>query len=88
MTARIYVTGFVQHVGFRQFVKSKANKLNIKGWVKNLPDGRVEAIIQGDKKNVENLVEMCWKGPFLAHVKDIVIKEEENGNFEFFEILH
>lgn len=67
----IIIEGTVQGVGFRQFVKYKAKKLNITGWVKNLPDGRVEALIEGSPENVRKMVDVCKRGPFLAHVKKI-----------------
>lgn len=74
MQAHVFVSGFVQGVGFRQFVKKTAIRLNLKGWVKNLPDGRVEAIFQGDKNSIEKMIEECDKGPFLAEVKNIVVE--------------
>lgn len=83
--AHVFISGFVQGVGFRQFVKSKARKLNIKGWVKNLPDGRVEAILQGPAESVLLLIEDCNKGPFLAEVENVVIDwEEEKEKFTEF----
>jgi acylphosphatase len=67
----IIIEGHVQGVGFRQFVKYKAKKLDITGWVKNLPDSRVEALIEGSPENVREMVEVCKKGPYLAQVKKI-----------------
>lgn len=74
----IIIEGTVQGVGFRQFVKYKAKKLNITGWVKNLPaspaggpDTKVEVLIEGSLENVREMVEVCKRGPFLAQVKKI-----------------
>lgn len=73
----VFVSGYVQGVGFRQFVKSEARKHSIHGWVRNLPDGRVEAMLQGEKKILEELLMTIKKGPFLAEVKDISVTWEE-----------
>lgn len=83
----VLVEGFVQGVGFRQFIKSRANKLNIKGWVKNLPDRRVEAVFVGNQENLDLIVEECRKGPFLAEVKGIEVKEIPDQEFDTFEII-
>ncbi len=82
----VLIEGDVQGIGFRQFVKSHANKLGIKGWVKNLPDGRVEAMFAGDQSNINKMVEFCRKGPFLAEVKGLEIEELPDQEFESFEI--
>lgn len=87
MQAHLYVSGFVQGVGYRQFVKQNARKLGLIGWVKNLPDRKVEALIQGPKEKVEELIKLCEKGPFLAEVEDVdIIWEEEKENFTSFDI--
>ncbi|MBP9716336.1 MAG: acylphosphatase [Candidatus Levybacteria bacterium] len=83
----VFISGSVQGVGFRQFVKSKANKLNVKGWVKNLPDRRVEAMLLGSAENLELLIDYCRKGPFLAQVKDLEIEHMPDQEFETFEII-
>lgn len=77
-TVHAFVTGFVQGVGYRQFVRKQAEKLGLTGWVQNLPDGRVEFVGQGKKEVIEKLIEQCKKGPFLSEVKDIEIKWEES----------
>ncbi len=69
----VYISGFVQGIGFRQYIKYKAKELNISGWVKNLPDGRVEAVFAGDRSNLEKMIEICKKGPFLAEVKKVEV---------------
>lgn len=70
-TVHAFVTGFVQGVGYRQFVRKQAEKLGLTGWVQNLPDGRVEFVAQGGKDKLEALISTCRQGPFLAEVKDI-----------------
>jgi acylphosphatase len=72
----VFISGTVQGVGFRQFVKHNARKLGITGWVRNLTDGRVEAILQGEQQQIERLIALCEKGPFLAEVGDISITRE------------
>lgn len=69
----VYISGFVQGVGFRQYIKYKSKKLNLRGWIKNLPDGRVEAVFDGNDENLNKIVEICKKGPFLSEVKKIDI---------------
>ena len=67
----ILVSGRVQGVGYRRFVQYNARKLGLKGWVQNLPDRRVEAVIQGQKEVIGQLLKRCRRGPFLAEVTDI-----------------
>lgn len=86
--AQIFVSGFVQGVGFRQFVKKNALKTGVNGLVRNLPDGRVEAILTGDKADVEKIIQLCQKGPFLSEVKNIEVfwNNDNEDVFESFEI--
>jgi acylphosphatase len=79
--AHLFISGFVQGVGYRQFVKSHAKKLDLKGWVHNLPDGRVEAVIQGEKKIIEELIQLCKKGTFLSEVENVEVEWEEKASF-------
>lgn len=87
MQARIYVLGFVQGVGLRRFIKGKAKKMSLKGYVKNLSDGRVEAVVSGEKENIEKLIKIIEKGSFFADVKSIQIEWEKEESFEDFTIL-
>ncbi len=77
MQAHIFISGFVQGVGYRQFVKHNAKKRSILGWVRNLPDGRVEAVLQGAKENIETLITSCRKGPFLSEVDTVEVVFED-----------
>lgn len=89
MTAHIFILGFVQGVGYRGFVRSNARKLGLNGWVKNLPDGRVEATAQGSKDVIEKFVKVLKKGSFFAEVKSVVVDwDDTEESFEGFEILH
>jgi len=59
----------------------------VKGWVRNLPDGRVEAVFEGEKEDVERLIEFCHRGPPLARVEKVeVFWEEYKGEFEDFKL--
>jgi acylphosphatase len=88
MQARITILGFVQGVGYRRFVKWNAKKMNLRGWVKNIDGGRVEVLIQGSKEEIEKLIKICEKGPFLSEVKSVVVDwEKQESAFESFEIV-
>jgi len=82
MIVHVFISGFVQGVGYRQFVKRSARTLNLTGWVKNLPDNRVEAVFQGSKEHIGKIISICEKGPFLSEIKDVQV------NFEDAEIIH
>lgn len=85
----LFVKGKVQGVFFRQAMKVSAKKNHVTGWVKNLKDGRVEAIIEGDDLNVSNMVEWCHAGPANARVEDIEIRNEKfKDEFTKFEVLY
>lgn len=85
LQAHLYISGFVQGVGFRAYVRSKARKLGITGWVRNLSDGRVEAVLQGEKEKVEKIIKYSSHGPFFASVSNIVVDwEKEKEKFQEF----
>lgn len=88
MQAHVYILGFVQGVGFRQAIKRKAKSLGLAGWVKNLPDYRVEALFSGPKEKIEEAILFCKKGPFLSEVKHVDVEwEEDSQDFSDFEVL-
>lgn len=87
MQAHIYILGFVQGVGLRRFIRGKASKLGLKGYVTNLPDGRVEAVISGEKELITELIKIIEKGSFFADVKSIQIEWENEQSFDSFEII-
>jgi acylphosphatase len=75
--ARLYISGVVQGVGFRRFIQKQAQEMMIGGWVRNLPDGRVEVLLQGERQEVEMVIESCHKGPFLAEIEEVEIEWED-----------
>ena len=84
---RLYLTGSVQGIFFRQFVKDNADKNNIRGYVRNLEDGRVEVFLEGDKEKVEVMMEICRNGPKHAKIRNLEEKEESFQDFKDFKIL-
>ena len=68
---RFLISGRVQGVGFRFFVEARATAEGVHGWVRNLPDGRVEALLEGDKESVDRVEAALWRGPSGAVVEDV-----------------
>jgi len=74
--AHVLVSGRVQGVFFRDGARRKARDLNLKGWVRNLPDGRVEALFEGDPAAVEEMLRWCAEGPPDARVEDVAVERD------------
>jgi len=86
---RVLVSGKVQGVFFRQALKVVAKKNNVSGWVRNLNDGRVEAVFEGDSKSISSVIEWARVGPANSRIDDIeVINEEFKNEFSTFEVLY
>jgi acylphosphatase len=75
--ARLLISGIVQGVGYRWSCNREARSLGLTGWVRNLPDGRVEAVVQGPRDQVERLIKWCYRGPSEAQVSDIAVTYED-----------
>ena len=87
--AHLFISGMVQGVFFRSETRDKAKKLDVKGWVRNLPDGKVEAVFEGEQENVKELIEFCRQGPPGARVTDVDITwENYAGEFRNFEVRY
>lgn len=85
----IWITGFVQGVFYRYTTKEMARNFGLTGWVRNLPDGRVEVIAEGDRDKVEKLIVWCYEGPSHARVDHVQMEwEEYQGEFENFFVAH
>lgn len=86
--AHVFVIGDVQGVGYRQFVRRLARKNAVNGWVKNLADGRVEGVLQGEEAGIQELLRRLKQGPFLAEVKQIDVQWEDiSERLDSFEIV-
>jgi acylphosphatase len=87
--AHVIVTGKVQGVFYRAETAAKARRLNITGWVRNLADGRVEAVFEGDETNVQKIIDFCRSGPPNAYVVDLDVRRREwTGEFRNFAIRY
>ncbi len=83
----VFVSGVVQGVFFRSETRREARRYNVTGLIRNLSDGRVEAIFEGEKEDVEKLIEFCKRGPNAARVAEVeVIHETYTGEFRDFRI--
>ena len=90
MTIAKHVTikGRVQGVFFRAWTREQAEKLNVTGWVRNCPDGRVDAHVEGEPDAVEEIVRRLRQGPPSAQVDDVHLWDAEPGDFDDFEVRH
>ncbi len=83
----IFISGRVQGVNFRYYTQQQAQSRGLKGWVRNLPDGRVEAVFEGDEARVESMVDWCHQGPRMASVDKVEANwENPTGGFEDFTV--
>lgn len=82
----VFVMGDVQGLGFRQAIADKANEQGVAGWVKNLADGRVEAVLEGPRDEVYRVVGLCRAGPKGAKVNGVQVDREPPKNEKTFKI--
>lgn len=85
----VYISGIVQGVFFRAATRRAADDLNLTGWVRNMDDGRVEALFEGEDADVEKMIAWSKKGPPSARVEEVTTSEEHyTGGFRDFSIKH
>ena len=87
-SVRLYIDGTVQGVFFRIFIKENAERHDIKGFVRNLEDGKIEVFLEGDANNVNKMIELCRKGPKHAQIRNVELKPERFQDFKTFKVLH
>lgn len=86
--AHVYISGYVQGVAFRYYTIRQAKNLGVTGWVRNLRDGRVEVLVEGEESQVNQLVNWCRQGPPAAHVTDIQTEiQPYTGKFTTFDVV-
>ncbi len=83
---RVVVSGKVQDVFFRDTTEKEATAAGVAGWVRNLPDGRVEAVFEGSDDAVRRLIDWCRQGPGAADVRDLEAYDEEPENLSGFTV--
>lgn len=86
-TIHLLISGKVQGVFFRETSRKVAEKLKIKGWIKNIMDDKVEVLITGEEKNLEEFIKWCKIGPERANVEEVKISKKPLANFEKFEVI-
>ena len=87
--AHVFIRGKVQGVYFRQNTRIVATRYGVMGWVRNLKDGRVEAVLEGDEMDINRVIEWCYAGPPKAAVDDVDVKYEKyTGEFREFKVSY
>ncbi len=84
-----FISGRVQGVRFRSYTKKSAERLGLKGWVKNLSDGRVESVAEGEKKKLEKFIKLLERGSMLSRVDEVKVDwGDYTGSFSKFRIVY
>lgn len=84
----VTVTGRVQGVFFRAWAQRQADELDVTGWIRNCPDGRVDAHVEGEETAVAQMIERFRRGPPAAQVEDVRLWSVEPCDFDGFEVRH
>jgi len=85
--AKLIIKGMVQGVNFRYYTQREAHKRHLTGWVRNLADGSVAAVFEGEEENVEAMIQWCHHGPPSAQVTELIVQPEEyRGEFQSFSV--
>jgi len=87
--ARLVISGLVQGVWYRAYTQRTARAVGLTGWVRNMPNGSVEAVMEGPRAAIEMAILECRKGPPSSRVENVEIEwEEPTGEFGAFNITH
>ena len=86
-TLRVTISGTVQGVFFRKFIEENAKRIGVRGFVRNLDDGRVEVVMEGIDSKVMEMVEICKRGNPHSQIREVQIKELTFQGFEGFKIM-
>jgi acylphosphatase len=85
----VFIEGRVQGVGFRHFTILNAEEIGVQGWVRNLPDGRVEAVFEGPDDHIREMIARCEEGPGASRVDSMDVEwEEPTGEYSTFEVSY
>ena len=87
--ARLVIHGLVQGVNFRYYTRQKANALGLTGWVRNMSNGNVEVVLEGESDGVRAMITWCHQGPAWAKVTKVDVKNEPfTGEYERFDVSY
>jgi acylphosphatase len=87
--AHVFISGRVQGVFFRAYTQEAARARNIRGWVMNTRDRRVEAVLEGEKEQVEDMINWCHQGSPMSHVSQVDVDwQEYTGEFQDFSVKY
>ena len=88
IAVHISVYGEVQGTGFRTWTKEQADKLNLSGWTRKASDGSIEIFSQGEEEKINDFVSICWDGPNMAFIDEVLVKDTNtDDSISVFEIL-
>ena len=88
IAVHISVYGEVQGTGFRTWTKEQADNLNLSGWTRKASDGSIEIFSQGEEEKINDFVSICWDGPNMAFIDEVLVKDTNpDDSFSVFEIL-
>jgi len=84
---KLMIKGIVQGVSFRYYTRGEALKYSVSGWVRNLADGSVAAVLEGEEEDIEAMIQWCRHGPPGAQVTELIVQPEEyRGEFQSFSV--
>jgi acylphosphatase len=84
---KLIIKGIVQGVSFRYYTQREARKYGVGGWVRNLPDGSVAALFEGEEEDIEAMIQWCRQGPPGARVTGVIVQPDEyQGEFQSFSV--
>ena len=86
-STRLFITGTVQGIFFRQFIKDNAEKHNVRGFLRRLEDGRIEVFLEGDTENVDAMASICKRGPLHSSIRNVEEREEKFQDFKDFKVF-
>lgn len=87
-SVRIYLSGTLQSIFYKGFIKENAERFNVKGFIRSLEDSRIEIFLEGNPEEVNKLIELSKKGPKHTEIKNFEIKPEKFQGFKGFKVLH
>jgi acylphosphatase len=87
-SVRLYISGAVQGIFYVDFVKQNAEKLDVKGFLRTLEDGRIEIFLEGQIENVKKMMDLCSVGPKHSKIRNVEVKEEKYQELKSFKVLH